>query len=92
MSSTKPPAGPALRCSPLARVAARTLSGSLIDDLARRNVDGIVAVSSMTRADVPGLRDPGLPLLFLNCPFPVPGYRTIGPNALDGSRRSLTIF
>ena len=60
---------------------------SLIDDLARHNVDGIVAVSSMTRADVPGLRDPGLPLLFLNCPFPVPGYRTIGPNALDGSRR-----
>ena len=59
----------------------------LIDDLARRNVDGIVVVSSMTQTDVPSLRHPGLPILFLNCPFPVPGYRTLGPNAADGARR-----
>ncbi len=40
----------------------------------------------MTRADVPSLRDPGLPMLFLNCPFAVPGYRTLGPNGADGAR------
>ena len=60
---------------------------SLIDSLARRNVDGIIVMTSMTRADVAALHDPGIPLLFVNCPFPVPGYRSIGPDALDGSRR-----
>ncbi|HET9648917.1 MAG TPA: LacI family DNA-binding transcriptional regulator [Microlunatus sp.] len=60
---------------------------SLIDSLARRNVDGIIVMTSMTRADVAEIRDPGIPMLFVNCPFPVPGYRSIGPDALDGSRR-----
>jgi LacI family transcriptional regulator len=60
---------------------------TLIEDLARRNVDGLVVVSSMTTADVPSLRHPGLPILFLNCPFAVPGYRTFGPNGADGARR-----
>jgi LacI family transcriptional regulator len=59
----------------------------LIEQLAARNVDGIVVVTSMTRSDVPSLRDPGLPILFLNCPFAVPGYRTFGPDAVDGARR-----
>lgn len=60
---------------------------SLIDSLAGRNVDGIIVMTSMNPADVADLRDPGIPMLFVNCPFPVPGYRSIGPDALDGSRR-----
>jgi LacI family transcriptional regulator len=59
----------------------------LIDDLVGRSVDGILVVTSMTTADIPSLRDPGLPLLLVNCPFPVPGYRAIGPASADGSRR-----
>ena len=45
----------------------------LIESLARRNVDGIIAMTSMTPADISMLSDPGIPLLFVNCPFPVPG-------------------
>jgi LacI family transcriptional regulator len=41
----------------------------------------------MTKADIPSLRDPGLPILFLNCPFAVPGHRTLGPNAADEAHR-----
>ena len=59
----------------------------LIEDLAARNVDGILAITSMTGADVPGLRHPGLPLTLLNCPFPVPGVRTLGPDGYEGARR-----
>jgi LacI family transcriptional regulator len=61
----------------------------LIEDLAARNVDGIVVVTSMTRSDVPRLRDPGLPIIILNCPFAVPGYRTLGPDAVHGARRAV---
>jgi len=60
---------------------------SLIESLADRNVDGIISVTSMTKADIPKIRNPRIPLLFLNCPFPVPGYRTIGPNSFDGARQ-----
>jgi DNA-binding LacI/PurR family transcriptional regulator len=40
----------------------------LIERLARRNLDGIVVVSSTTTADIPGFDDPGIPILFLDCP------------------------
>lgn len=59
----------------------------LVDQLAARNVDGLIVVTSMTRSDVSSLRDPGLPIIYLNCPFAVPGQRTLGPDALDGARR-----
>lgn len=61
--------------------------GRLLESLAGRNVDGIISMTSMNRADVVRLRDPGIPVLFVNCPFPVPGHHTIGPDAVDGSRR-----
>lgn len=60
---------------------------SLIEGLADRNVDGIISVTSMTQADIPKIRNPRIPLLFLNCPFPIPGYQTIGPNSFDGARQ-----
>ncbi len=60
---------------------------ALIESLASRNVDGIISVTSMTKADISGIRNPRIPLLFVNCPFPIPGYQTIGPNAIDGSLR-----
>jgi len=44
-------------------------------------------MTSMTRADVAKLPDPGVPMVFLNCPFPIPGYLAIGPHAMDGARR-----
>ncbi|GAA2156808.1 LacI family transcriptional regulator [Humibacillus xanthopallidus] len=66
--------------------SAKTERG-LIEALAGRNVDGIISMTSMNRHDVARLRDPGIPLLFVNCPFAVPGFHTIGPDAVDGSRR-----
>ena len=58
----------------------------LVEDLARRSVDGILVVTSMAPSDVPHLRDPNLPMLFIDCPFPVPGQRSIGPSSVAGAR------
>jgi LacI family transcriptional regulator len=58
----------------------------LIEDLARRNVDGILVVTSMVQSDLSRLHDPRLPLVFLNCPFAIPGHRTIGPDGTGGAR------
>lgn len=63
-----------------------TAEGQLIEDLARRSVDGILVMTSMAPSDIPRLRDPGLPILFIDCPFPVPGQRSIGPNSVAGAR------
>lgn len=65
------------------------IEAQVVQELAARDVDGIVVVTSMTRSDVPSMRDPGLPLLFLNCPFAVPGQRTLGPDAVEGARRAV---
>ena len=51
-----------------------------------RNVDGILVATMMSKADIPGLRHPGLPIVLINCPFAVPGYRTLGPDAVAGAR------
>lgn len=59
----------------------------LIEDLARRSVDGLLVVTSMAQSDIPKLHNPGLPMLFIDCPFPVPGQRTIGPNSIAGARQ-----
>jgi LacI family transcriptional regulator, galactose operon repressor len=59
----------------------------LIEDLASRNVDGILVATMMTKADISAVRHPGLPIVLINCPFAVPGFRTLGPDAVDGSRR-----
>ena len=59
----------------------------LVDDLAQRGVDGILVVTSMTSGDISGIVDPGLPMVFANCPFAVAGYRTLGPDGEDGARR-----
>ena len=58
----------------------------LMHDLAGRNVDGLLVITSMTRGDVSDLRDPGVPTVFVNCPFAIPGYHSIGPDAVDGAR------
>jgi LacI family transcriptional regulator len=58
----------------------------LIEDLARRNVDGILVATMMSKADISGLRHPGIPIVLINCPFAVPGYRTLGPDAVAGAR------
>ena len=58
----------------------------LIEELAGRNVDGILVATMMTKADIPSLRHPGLPIVLINCPFAVPGYRTLGPDAVAGAR------
>ena len=34
----------------------------------------------MTKADISSLRHPGLPIVLINCPFVVPGYRRMGPS------------
>jgi len=59
----------------------------LIENLARRSVDGIIVVTSMAQADIPQLHDPGIPMLFIDCPFPIPGHRAIGPNSIAGARQ-----
>ena len=59
----------------------------LIESLARRSVDGIVVVTSMAQSDIPQLHDPGIPILFIDCPFPIPGHRAIGPNSIAGARQ-----
>jgi LacI family transcriptional regulator len=58
----------------------------LIDNLASRNVDGILVATMMTTADIPSLRHPGMPIVLINCSFAIPGYRTIGPDAATGAR------
>ena len=64
-----------------------TTERALIESLARRSVDGIVVMTSMSPSDIPQLHDPGIPILFVDCPFPIPGHRTIGPNSVAGARR-----
>jgi LacI family transcriptional regulator len=59
----------------------------LIESLARRSVDGILVVTSMSQSDIPQLHDPGIPILFIDCPFPIPGHRAIGPNSIAGTRK-----
>ena len=59
---------------------------TLIDRLAGHNVDGIVVLTSMNPADVSRIKNPGIPMVFVNCPFPVPGFRSIGPNGQQGAR------
>ena len=59
----------------------------LMESMASRSLDGIIVTTSMVPADVPTLTDPGIPMVFLDCPFPIPGYTTIGPAASDGIRR-----
>lgn len=63
-----------------------TAERQLIEDLARRSVDGILVMTSMAPSDIPRLGDPGLPILFVDCPFPVPGQRSIGPDSVAGAR------
>lgn len=58
----------------------------LIERLAGRNVDGIIVLTSMTPADVSRISNPGIPMVFVNCPFPVPGFRSIGPDGQQGAR------
>ena len=66
--------------------ALRATEHRLIEDLARHNVDGILVATMMTKADIPSLRHPGVPIVLINCPFAVPGYRTLGPDAVAGAR------
>lgn len=57
----------------------------LIERLAGRNVDGIISMTCLAREDVSILRSPGVPLLFVNCPFAIPGFRTMGPDSAAGA-------
>ena len=61
----------------------------LIESLARRSVDGILVMTSMSQSDIPELLDPGIPMLFVDCPFPIPGHRAIGPNSIAGARQAV---
>lgn len=56
-----------------------------VEQMARRDVDGLIVATSITPSDVPRLSYPRLPTVLVDCPFPVPGYATIGPDAAAGA-------
>ncbi len=62
------------------------LEHQLVAELLGRRVDGLLLISSMRRnisSGSPWLD--GTPLVLLDCPGPIPGYHTIGPNAHAGA-------
>ncbi|MGV8845704.1 LacI family DNA-binding transcriptional regulator [Tessaracoccus sp.] len=62
------------------------LEQQLVAELLGRRVDGLLLISSMRRnisSGSPWLD--GTPLVLLDCPGPVPGYHTIGPNSQGGA-------
>jgi LacI family transcriptional regulator len=63
-----------------------TTEQRLLEDLAGRNVDGILLATMMSINDIPRLQHPGVPIVLINCVFAIPGYRTLGPDAVAGSR------
>ncbi len=62
------------------------LEDKLVADLLGRRVDGLLLVSSFRR-DSPSVPRPidNTPLVLLDCPAPIPGQHTIGPDALGGA-------
>lgn len=58
----------------------------LVQELLGRRVDGLLLVSSFRRSNptVP-LPDSDVPVVLLDCPAPIPGRHTIGPDAFGGA-------
>lgn len=54
--------------------------------MAQHEVDGMIVATSITPADVSGLRLPPVRVVLIDCPFPVPGQHTIGPASADGAQ------
>lgn len=58
----------------------------LLDELALRDVDAILDATTLSADHVTQLPRPGVPTVFINCPFAIPGHHTIGPDAAGGAR------
>ena len=62
------------------------LEEQLMTELLGRRVDGLLLVSSFRRDAAGAPRpDDGTPVVLLDCPAPVPGWHTIGPDARSGA-------
>lgn len=57
-----------------------------VDQISRREIDGLIVATSIVPADVPALRRPAVTTVLIDCPFPVPGFTTIGPDAATGAQ------
>ncbi len=62
------------------------LEEKLVADLLGRRVDGLLLVSSFLRTSTSDpLSQDSTPVVLLDCPAPIPGRHTIGPDALGGA-------
>lgn len=58
----------------------------LVASLPRHGIDGLVVATVMHQADSGAAPDPGVPVVVVNSPFPVPGLHALGPDATQGAR------
>jgi len=58
----------------------------LVNDLVRRRVDGLMITTVWSQWDLAKVRHPDPPTVLLNCPYAAPGYASVGPAALEGTR------
>ena len=58
----------------------------LVNDLVRRRVDGLMITTVWSQWDLVKVRHPDPPTVLLNCPYAAPGYASVGPAALEGTR------
>lgn len=57
----------------------------LVEELLARQVDGLLFASSFPRSDpMAGVRSFGVPTVLIDCPGPIPGRSTVGPNSEQG--------
>lgn len=62
----------------------------LVEELIARQVDGLILISAFERHDpLAGIRSYGVPSVLLDCPGPVPGRATVGPDALGGTMTAI---
>jgi LacI family transcriptional regulator len=61
----------------------------IVDDLAGRQVDGLLLSTVFASSDFNPVAYPGLPTVLVNCSSPFPGHIAIGPAARDGARRAV---
>jgi len=59
----------------------------LVNDLVSRRVDGLMITTVWSQWDLAKVRHPDPPTVLLNCPYAAPGYASVGPAALEGTRQ-----
>src|SRR6478609_2567540 len=61
----------------------------LLADLAARQVDGLIVAGAAGPPAHDGRSRMSTPTVYIDCALPVPGHRTLGPDAFDGARQAV---